>query len=65
MPAGMVAVMDVELTTTTLVAALAATTLPTVTAVAPVNTVPVIVTAVPPTSGPLAGLMEVTVGTGA
>ena len=58
LPAGVVAVMDVALTTTTLVAAVP----PMVTLVAPVKLVPVIVTAAPPTNGPLAGLMDVTVG---
>ncbi len=60
-PAGVVAVIDVALTTVTDVAA----TSPTVTDVAPVNAVPVIVIEVPPVSGPLAGETPVTVGTGA
>jgi hypothetical protein len=59
-PAGVVAVMDVALTTETLVAA----TPPNVTPVAPVNPVPVIVTAVPPAVVPLVGVREVTVGAG-
>ena len=59
-PAGVVAVMDVELTTDTLVAA----TPPNVTPVAPVNPVPVIVTAVPPAVVPLVGVKDVTVGAG-
>jgi hypothetical protein len=59
-PAGVVAVMDVALTTETLVAA----TPPIVTPVAPVNPVPVIVTAVPPAVVPLVGVREVTVGAG-
>jgi hypothetical protein len=37
---------------------------PNLTAVAPVNPVPVIVTAVPPATGPLAGEIRVTVGAG-
>ena len=57
-PAGVVAVMDVALTTETLVAA----TPPIVTPVAPVKPVPVIVTAVPPAVVPLVGVREVTVG---
>ena len=57
-PAGIVAVMEVLLTTTTLIAGLPAM----VTPVAPVNPVPVMVTAVPPAGGPLVGLTEVTVG---
>jgi hypothetical protein len=52
--------MDVELTTDTLIAA----TPPTVTPVAPVNPVPVIITAVPPAVVPLVGEIEVTVGGG-
>jgi hypothetical protein len=39
--------------------------IPNLTAVAPVNTVPVTVTEVPPTNGPLFGEMLVTVGTAA
>ena len=58
LPAGATAVIDVALTTTRFVAA----TPPIVTLVAPVKLVPVIVTAVPAVSGPVAGLMEVTVG---
>jgi hypothetical protein len=38
---------------------------PNVTAVAPVNPVPVTVTVVPPATGPAAGEIPVTVGTGA
>ena len=60
-PAGVVAVIDVALTTVTDVAA----TPPTVTAVAPVKSVPVIVSTVLPASGPLAGETLDTVGTGA
>ena len=57
-PAGEVAVIEVaELTVN--VAALAA---PNLTAVAPVNPVPVIVTGVPPGAGPEVGAIEVTVG---
>ena len=52
------AVMDVELTTLTPVAAVP----PMVTLVAPVNPVPVIVMDCPPPKGPLLGLMDVTVG---
>ncbi len=59
-PAGVVAVIDVALTTVTDVAA----TPPTVTDVAPMNPVPVIVIEVPPASGPLAGETFVTVSTG-
>ena len=53
---GVTAVIVVELTTTTLVAA----TPPIVTPVAPVNPVPVIVIAVPPARGPLVGDTEET-----
>ena len=56
-PAGVTAVIEVELTETTLAAAP-----PMVTLVAPVNPVPVIVTDCPPPKGPLLGLMDVTVG---
>ena len=56
MPAGLSAVIVVLLTTVTLVAAV----VPKSTAVAPVKPLPVIVTNVPPTSGPLLGLMPVT-----
>ena len=59
-PAGMVAVIVVEFTGTTLRAALP----PIVTPVAPVRFVPVIVTLVPPAIGPLLGLRLVTVGAG-
>ena len=52
-PAGVVAVMEVALTTTTLVAVAP----PKVTLVAPVKLVPVMVTAVPPARGPDMGLM--------
>jgi hypothetical protein len=57
-PAGAVAVIDVLLTTTTLVAA----ALPNVTVAPAAKFVPVIVTAVPPVVGPLFGLTLVTVG---
>jgi len=57
-PAGAVAVTDVAELTTTPVAAFA----PNRTAVAPVRFVPVIVTDVPPATGPLVGLSDVTVG---
>ena len=57
---GVTAVIEVSLTTTTLVTAVP----PSVTAVAPVKPVPVMVIAAPPASGPLDGLTELTVGTG-
>ena len=57
-PAGVVAVIEVALTTVTPVAAVP----PMVTAVAPVKSVPVIVTDCPPASGPDDGLMAVNVG---
>ena len=57
-PAGVMAVIVVELTTTIFVAAIP----PMVTAVAPVRSVPVIVTWVPPSVIPLLGEMAVTVG---
>ena len=60
-PGGVVAVIDVLLVT---VKEITATT-PIVTAVAPVKPVPVIVTEVPPSRGPLAGETPVTVGIGA
>jgi hypothetical protein len=56
--AGEVAVMEVALLTVNVVAAVA----PKLTAVAPVKPVPVIVTEVPPVSGPFVGLTFVTVG---
>lgn len=55
----MTAVIEVEFTTTTFVAAVP----PNVTAVAPVKFVPVMVTGVPPPRGPDVGLTAVTVGT--
>ena len=58
LPAGVVAVIEVELTTFTAVAAVP----PIVTAVAPVRSVPVIVTDCPPASGPDNGLIAVGVG---
>ena len=58
LPAGVVAVIEVELTTFTAVAAVP----PIVTAVAPVRSVPVIVTDCPPASGPDNGLIAVAVG---
>jgi hypothetical protein len=58
LPAGVVAVIDVALTTTTLVAAV----LPNVTVAPVAKFVPVIVTAVPPAAGPLLGLTLLTVG---
>jgi hypothetical protein len=57
-PAGAVAVMLVALTTVNEVAAV----LPKLTAVAPVNPLPVMVTAVPPASGPATGEIPVTTG---
>ena len=57
-PAGVFAVMEVALTTTTLVAAIPFT----FTLVAPVKLVPVIVNAVPAVSGPELGLTVVMVG---
>ena len=57
-PTGVFAVIEVALTTTTLVAA----TPPTVTLVAPVKLVPIIVNAVPAVSGPEVGLTVVMVG---
>ena len=60
-PAGVLAVIEVALTTTTLVAA----TPFTFTLVAPVKLVPVIVNAVPPEVVPEVGAMEVIVGAGA
>jgi hypothetical protein len=58
LPAGVVAVIDVALTTTTLLAA----ALPNVTVAPATKFVPVIVTAVPPAVDPLFGLTLVTVG---
>ena len=58
LPVGVVAVIDVLLTTTTLVAAVA----PNFTVAPAAKFVPVIVTAVPPAAGPLFGLTLVTVG---
>ena len=59
LPVGGAAVkIEVELTTITGVAAVP----PIETAVAPVKSVPVMVTACPPASGPDDGLMDVTVG---
>ncbi len=57
-PAGVTAVIEVASTTTTLVAAMP----PTVTLLAPVKLVPVMVIAVPPAIGPEAGLTLVIVG---
>ena len=57
-PAGVTAVMEVALTTTTLVAGLP----PTVTLLAPVKLVPVMVIAVPPEAGPDDGLTLAMVG---
>src|SRR6185312_8438916 len=59
-PAGAVAVIDVSLLTVKLVAAIA----PKLTAVVPRKFVPVIVTTVPPASGPLLGETLMTVGGG-
>ena len=61
MPAGLSAVIEVSFTTVTFVAAF----VPKSTAVAPVKPVPVIVTRVPPASGPLVGLRPVTAGAAA
>ena len=58
-PAGLVAVIEVEELTVIAVPALA----PNVTVELAVKSVPVMVTAVPPASGPESGLMAVTVGT--
>jgi len=58
LPAGVVAVIEVPLTTTTLVAA----ALPNVTVAPAAKPVPVIVTPVPPAVGPLFGLTLLTVG---
>ena len=60
LPAGVVAVMVVAFTTTTAVAAVP----PIVTAVAPVNQLPMMVTDCPPASGPDVGLMDATKGSG-
>jgi hypothetical protein len=60
LPAGVVAVIDVLLTTTTLFAAVP----PNVTVVPEVKFVPVIVTAVPPAAGPLFGDTLLTAGPG-
>jgi hypothetical protein len=60
LPAGVVAVIWVALTTTTLVAAVA----PNVTVAPVAKFVPVIVTAVPPAVNPLVGEILVTVGGG-
>ena len=57
-PAGEVAVIEVAELTVKLVAAVA----PNVTAVVPLNPVPVMVTDVPPAAGPDVGEIEVTVG---
>ena len=57
-PAGVVAAIEVALTTVTFVAAAP----PIVTPVAPVKFVPVMVTLVPPPVGPEIGLMALTVG---
>jgi hypothetical protein len=59
LPAGVVAVIEVLLTTTTLVAA----ALPNVTVAPAAKFVPVMVTPVPPTVDPLLGLTLLTVGT--
>jgi hypothetical protein len=59
-PAGEVAVREVELRTSTAVAA----TVPKSTVAPLANPVPLTVTDVPPVTGPLAGLTELTVGAG-
>ena len=58
LPAGVVAVMVVAFTTVTAVAAVPLN----VTAVVPMKSLPVMVTACPPASGPDVALMDVTVG---
>src|ERR1700694_3231353 len=58
-PAGLVAVIVVSLVTVKLAAAA-----PKLTAVAPVKAEPPIVTGVPPASGPLLGVTELTAGAG-
>jgi len=60
LPAGVIAVMDVADATITLVAS----TPPTVTIVAPVKLLPVIVIVVPPVIGPETGLTDAIVGAG-
>ena len=60
-PAGSTAVICVAETTVTLVAGV----VPKSTAVAPLKTVPVMVTVVPPATGPEVGLMSVTTGAAA
>lgn len=60
LPGGEVAVIVVELTTETLVAAFG----PKLTAVAPVRFAPLIVTLVPPAAGPDDGLTPLTAGEG-
>ena len=59
-PAGVLAVIEVAFTTTTLVAAMPLT----VTLVVPVKLIPVMVNAVPPRVDPEVGEMEVMVGAG-
>ena len=58
LPAGAVTVIDVAETTEKVVAAVA----PNVTAVAPLRLLPVMVTAVPPASGPAFGAIELMAG---
>lgn len=60
LPAGATAVIDLAL----LMAKDAALVAPNFTAVAPVKSMPVIVTAVPPAAGPLFGEIEITEGAG-
>ena len=60
LPAGEVALIEVELTTSTFVAALA----PKLTVLPLINPVPVIVTRLPPAAGPELGLTPDTVGAG-
>ena len=57
-PAGLLAVIVVSLTTVTFVAGV----VPKSTAVAPVKLVPTIVTRVPPAAGPVDGFIPVTTG---
>jgi len=62
-PAGLVTVIEVALVT--VIPPVVFAWPPNFTLVAPVNPVPVTMTVVPPTTGPVAGEMPVTVGTAA
>ncbi len=53
---------DVAVTWVAVVAVMVPAVLPNMTALAPMNPVPVMVTEVPPASGPAIGLMAVTLG---